>query len=104
MNFASVCSSDHKLLLENLIDETVRNSVLVLEPKVRNDFLPPTKAYNSGLDWVVGRCEPDFRAKAGAELGWFSAVVGDDAGRKGAPGEEFHQPCLSLNPEPLLWW
>lgn len=46
-NFASDCGPDYKLLLDNLIDEIVRNYVLVLEPKVKRTlFFSPTKACN----------------------------------------------------------
>lgn len=49
VNFASDCSPDYKLLLENLIDETVRNSVLVLEPKVRRmEFFSPKRRTTQG--------------------------------------------------------
>lgn len=48
-NFASDCGPDYKLLLGNLIDEIVRNYVLVLEPKVkRTDFFPPQKPVIEG--------------------------------------------------------
>lgn len=47
-NFASDCGPDYKLLLDNLIDEMVRNYVLVLEPEVKTDFFPPQKPVIEG--------------------------------------------------------
>jgi len=85
VNFASDCSPYYKLLLENLIDETVRNSVLVLEPKVRRmEFFSPQKAYNSGLDWVVGSREPPLLHGSRSMARRFPRSPSDGTGRKGS--------------------
>lgn len=46
VNFASDCGSDYRLLLDNLIDKIVRNSLLVLEPKVKRTEFFFTEVYN----------------------------------------------------------
>lgn len=90
----------YSVVLGNGVEETVRDPVLVSEPKVRRiGFFSPNEPYRSGLDWVVHRREPKLLHEAAAQPG-VSLLS------PGAPGRRelevrIAPEASALSPEPL---
>lgn len=91
-------SSRFSLGLGNRVEDTVRSSVLVLEPKVRRmGCFSPNEPYRSGLAWAVRRREPELLREAAAQPGVSPLSPGAPGRRelevRMAPEASFPKPC-----------